>query len=304
MIVLALVWFLTPAVADTLRSTGEGADVLASYFPSSHETGQWVRTDSLRIFEGRDLYQLIDGGADIYFEYGFIRAGAVRYANAAGNQVSLEIYEMKGAESAYGIFSFFVAGTGRPVSFGQAGVSGEDFVIFWKGRFVVSVTALDEGSRAGLPEIARAADLRTKSNGARPSITGVLLQPSFANSEVVYLRGPLGFDRQPGPGRGSVFRFREGASGVFGKCQTFVLRYDTVAGRDSAQQRALHILIKESGYVEEPTGSLNRILKSRRGEYLYFLNSGRYLLLVSGVDREGVLGSGKRLKTVTAGLKR
>jgi len=91
---------------------------------------------------------------------------------------------------------------------------------------------------------------------------------------------------------------------VFGKCQTFVLRYDTVAGRDSAQQRALHILIKESGYVEEPTGSLNRILKSRRGEYLYFLNSGRYLLLVSGVDREGVLGSGKRLKTVTAGLKR
>jgi hypothetical protein len=304
MTALAFLWFAIAAAAGTPRSAGEGADVLASCFPSSNEIGKWVRSDSLRVFEGRDLYLLIDGGADIYLEYGFMRAGSVRYADAAGNQLSLEIYEMKDPESAYGIFSFLAAGTGRPASFGQAGIFGEDFIIFWKGRFVVSVTALDEGARTGLSEVARAGDLRMKSEGLRPALTGVLLQPHFVNSDVVYLRGALGFDRQPGPGRGSVFRFREGVSGVFGTCQTFVLRYETTSERDSARQRALDILIKEAGYTEEPAGLLPRMLKSRRGEYLYSLDSGPYLLLISGMERQEVLGTGERLKAATSGLER
>jgi hypothetical protein len=304
MLALAIVWLWTSAAADTVRPSAEEADLLESCFPSSDEIKQWVRSDSIRIFEGRELYLLIDGGADIYLEYGFVRAGTERFANAAGNQISLEMYEMKGPESAYGIFSFLAAGTGRPASFGQAGTSGEDFVIFWKGRFVVSVTALDEGGRAGLSEVARAVDLKMKSGGSRPALTEVLLQPAFANSEVVYLRGALGFDRQAGPGHGSRFRFREGVSGMFGKCQTFVLRYETSAERDSARWRVLDILVREAGYTEERAGDGARILKSRRGGYLYVLDSGRHLLLVSGVVKQEVLETGARLKTAAAGLER
>jgi len=304
MLTLALVWFLTTAVADTSRPAAEGADVLASFFPSSNEIDQWVQSDSLRIFEGRDLYLLIDGGADIYFEYGFIRAGSAHYGNTGGNQLSLEIYEMKGPESGYGIFSFLAAGTGRPASFGQAAISGEDFVIFWKGRFVVSVTALDEGGRTGLSELVRAGDLKMKSEGSRPILTEVLLQPQFANSEVVYLRGALGFDRQPGPGRGSLFRFREGVSGAFGKCQTFVLRYETAAERDSAQQRVLKVMVNQGGYAYVSQGRSTGLLRSNRGAYLHVLGSEQYLQLVSGEGREDVLETAKKLRIAATGQKR
>jgi hypothetical protein len=304
MVALALVWFAMSEPAVTLRLAAGGAEVLASCFPSSGDIGQWVRSDSLRFFEGRELYRLIDGGADIYFEYGFMQAGSARYANAAGYQLSLEVYEMKSPECAYGIFSFLAAGTGRPAAFGQGGISGEDFVIFWKGRFVVSVTALDEGGRTGLSELARKVDLRMKPEGTRPAITKVLLQPQFANIEVVYLRGALGFDRQPGPGRGNVFRFREGVSGMFEQCQTFVLRYETTTERDSAERRALDVLINEAGYTDESAGLVTRLLRSRRGEYLWALGSGPYLLLVSGKERQGVLRTGERLKTVAVRRRR
>jgi Family of unknown function (DUF6599) len=296
MFALALAWLSLWAGDDVPPPAPVEADSLASYFPSSNAIDHWRRLDSLRVFRGNELYLLIDGGADIYLEYGFSRVGALHFVNGRMGQAALEIYEMNDPISAYGIFSYLAAGTGKPASIGQSGIGGEDFVIAWKGRYVVSVTALDEGGRGELIDLARAVDLKMKAEGGRPPLVDVLLAPDFAHREVVYLRGPLSFDRQPGPGHGHVFRFLEGSSGTRGACQSFVLRYATPAGRDSAQRGALRALTGEAGYAEESATGSTHLLGNHWGEYLFAQGVGSYLLLVSGKDKKEVQDCGKGLK--------
>jgi len=55
-------------------------------------------------FNGNSLWGYIDGGADIYLEYGFKRM-LVQEVRAHNHHLKIDIYEMKGAEAAYGIFS-------------------------------------------------------------------------------------------------------------------------------------------------------------------------------------------------------
>ena len=55
-------------------------------------------------FQGRGLYGYIDGGAEVYQEYGFVRL-TVTDIECAEEKLSIELYEMKNPLAAFGIFS-------------------------------------------------------------------------------------------------------------------------------------------------------------------------------------------------------
>ncbi|RPI04869.1 MAG: hypothetical protein EHM64_08550, partial [Ignavibacteriae bacterium] len=67
--------------------------------------GGWTRSDPVTIYSGTDLFKLIDGGADIFLEYGFKKVVVQRYSDRNENSIDIEIYEMEDSSSAYGIFS-------------------------------------------------------------------------------------------------------------------------------------------------------------------------------------------------------
>ena len=55
-------------------------------------------------FQGKGLYGYIDGGADVYHEYGFVRL-TVTDIDCTTEKLSIELYEMKNPMAAFGIFS-------------------------------------------------------------------------------------------------------------------------------------------------------------------------------------------------------
>ncbi len=57
-----------------------------------------------RIFNGTSLFGYIDGGAELYLEYGFSQAVVTEIEYMGGNYKT-EIYRMNGPEEAFGIFS-------------------------------------------------------------------------------------------------------------------------------------------------------------------------------------------------------
>ncbi|MEZ7873968.1 MAG: hypothetical protein QMB47_03145 [Bacteroidales bacterium] len=57
-----------------------------------------------RIYKGEALYGYMNGGSDLYLEYGF-RELSVLDINFKGNIYSVEMYDMSNPESAFGIFS-------------------------------------------------------------------------------------------------------------------------------------------------------------------------------------------------------
>jgi hypothetical protein len=69
-------------------------------------------------FDGSALYGLIDGGADLYFEYGFTKA-LVQEIRWQGNTFRVEIYQMNDNMGAFGVFSISRRNQGQLDSMAQ-----------------------------------------------------------------------------------------------------------------------------------------------------------------------------------------
>jgi hypothetical protein len=248
----------------------------------------WHPSDSLRIFQGEELYRLIDGGADVYSEYGFTLAGSRRYSSPEGNEIDIEIYEMRDPDAAYGIYSFLAAESGTPVPLGQEGVGSDGFLLFQKARFVISLTALAEGEQAALIALGRAVDSLIVPGGQRPDLVDALLRPNFRNTGVVAIRGSISFDQRSRLGLGNLFRIREGAGGLFDGCRTFILRYPGSAACDSAESQGVYALTSEGGYRQVSANDTARLLAQPGGSLIHSARSGRHLLLTMGEGREKV----------------
>ncbi len=75
-----------------------------SYYAAIAQTEDEITVIRERNFKGAALYGFMNGGSDLYLEYGFrdLRALEVKYK---GQDYSIEIYSMPTAEDAYGIYS-------------------------------------------------------------------------------------------------------------------------------------------------------------------------------------------------------
>ncbi len=141
-------------------------DELRSLLPAAGDAKGWVKDGEPQEFAGEDLYTYIDGGAEIYQEYGFRRVIVQDYENAAGKSVSLEIFEMETPAAAFGIFTFKRSGQGKSIAVG-AGAELEDYYLnFWKGRFLVTLTGFDDsgGTIEGLLAVAGTVDAKIAAN--------------------------------------------------------------------------------------------------------------------------------------------
>jgi len=59
---------------------------------------------STAYYSGKALFGYIDGGAELYLEYGFKKLGR-QQVRSSNEEIVVEIYQMAGANEAYGIFS-------------------------------------------------------------------------------------------------------------------------------------------------------------------------------------------------------
>lgn len=67
--------------------------------------GSWELTET-KTYPGQTLYDYIDGGADVYYEYGFSTVN-VGYYSKSEREILVEVYSMSSPQAAAGIYSFF-----------------------------------------------------------------------------------------------------------------------------------------------------------------------------------------------------
>ncbi len=79
---------------------------ISLYLPASGEVDEWKKERALLSYSGEDLFTYINGGAEIYHEYGFKQVVVQDYKNANERSLSVEIFKMENPAAAYGIYSF------------------------------------------------------------------------------------------------------------------------------------------------------------------------------------------------------
>jgi len=110
----------------------------SDYFPDES-------AGKIEVFKGQKLFDYMNGGAELYLAYGFVEIAVWNYATA-GNQATVEIYEMGGLAEAYGIFSH--TSRGDPVDVGVPAMLARGMLSFYKGKFYVRVVAKSDPVKA------------------------------------------------------------------------------------------------------------------------------------------------------------
>jgi hypothetical protein len=192
---------------------GLGGD-LKSYLPAARDLPGWAPSGEPQHYVGEDLYTYIDGGAEIYQEYGFKQVLAQDYKDAGGRTLTLELYEMNSPEAAYGAFTFKSSGKGKGVAVGQAAELEDYYLNAWKGTIVLTVIGPDDSaaSLAGIQAVAKAAAAKIPAAGTRPALMNRLPGDWAGTPHIKFFTGPLGLFNIDPFFKGDVFRCRAGAA--------------------------------------------------------------------------------------------
>ncbi len=141
------------------------ADTLEKLLPSS--SGKWIQKGEDRRYDRESLYDYIDGGAELFNSYGLVSVISRTYVMAGEPEITVDIFDMKSADNAFGVFCHIR--DGADTTFGQGSQLYDEAVQFWKGRFYVSITARDI-----TPEVTRRVRLLAAAVDSAISVPGPL----------------------------------------------------------------------------------------------------------------------------------
>ncbi|MBN2366825.1 MAG: hypothetical protein EH225_13310 [Calditrichaeota bacterium] len=158
---------------------------MKSFFP--REISDWKMTEEY-VYSAENLYDYIDGGAELYLSYGFENLVSRSYEQHAQPDIIIDIFDMGKSENAFGVFSH-----SREVvdsSFGQGSEYTEGYLMFWKGPYYISILASPETpeSKAAVFEAAREIEQNIQQEGPLPKIVRLLPRKGLREETVRYFR--------------------------------------------------------------------------------------------------------------------
>lgn len=276
---------LTVSVAGAASGIrGEGP--LRAYLPADNGASGWTKDGELQEYEGEDLYTYIDGGAEIYQEYGFRRVILQDYKNAKGKSVSLEIFEMETPAAAFGMFTFKRSGSGKTVSLGAGAELEAYYLNFWKGRFLVTLTGFDEAPETidGLLAVGGVVNSKIHNQGAVPGLVGALPEKGRIPGSVKYLKGLLGLNNIYPFYTARGLGFAEAARGVYENGATLlILDYGSADARARAWLDLKAYLAGSDKFTAAAGGSPDVFcVLDGKGQHVAIAESG--LRLVVGIS--------------------
>jgi hypothetical protein len=211
----------------------------------------WSAEDEPEVYVGDELFIYINGGAEIYHEYGFVQVAVQRYRRGE-DQISVEIYNMDG--DAFGIYSFARSSTGHAMNLGDGATAADYFTHVWSGPDLAVITAENEfeGLGEAVTEIATTVAGCLQSGGVEPTLLDQLPIEGQVTGSEVYFPGRLAFMNAARPAALLFAGFEEGAAARYESGEDIVvLRFNDEAAADRALQEARRLCVASGGAVVE-----------------------------------------------------
>jgi hypothetical protein len=276
---IVFVIFVGTFCTSILLTQNQQSDI-TSLLPDSTELGLWHPSDSIRVFNGEELYAFIDGGADIYFEYGFRRVVAAEYQNNNRIFVRLEIYEMADTAAAYGMFSINSGVEGKTVKIGNGGMLNEYYLIFWKDKFLTFISSDDTtgGTLEAILAIAESIDKKIAPVGEKPEIAKSLPQNGLHTCK--YVRGLLGLSSVYDFDTKNIFGVRDGVIGIYRDHSVFIFEYDSEESIKRWFNNARGILKTSTRYSKFEEQGRGYSINDQKNSQLYITYLGNLVVIV------------------------
>jgi hypothetical protein len=280
--------FLLPILM--LGCSGGGSSGLQGFLPSSVKAqGIKIKKDGeARIYDGKKLFDYMDGGAELYYEYGFEQACVQRYKAKEG-EVTVEIYQMDTPAHAYGVYTFDTQGEHPPI--GQDATYARGLLSFWKGRYCVRALSENEQFKDILLAVGQAITKKIPQEGERPAILAFLPPQWVVGDSLLYFRGQISLNNSYFLSNQDVLLLGKGAEGITFQykpeaqpLRVIMVRY---AGRSQAMEAFKSL--RSSGVIKQVSLKEGLSLgKSRKGYGGALLSEDIVVLVLDGKSRETV----------------
>lgn len=267
---------------------GQNQVEIQSLLPENGFLPNWIIKDSIETYKSDDLFMYINGGADVYFEYGFEEVATGRYLNYMANNILVDIYKMSNITAAYGIFTLSSTSKGKPMDLGDQSLLYDYYLDLWKGPYFMrfTVNKIDNGMIDTLMIFARSIDSKISIKGKKPQLTQAFLLPGMEISNVKYITGIIGLNNVFNFGHGSVAAFSEGLYGKWEDKLLFVFSYSDERKRRewfASAKGKMQMSRKFSNYTAIEDGFT---VTDKSGGYVSFKPYKKYILVIKGIGWE------------------
>ena len=261
------------------------------------------RPQSLKTYTPEQMYEAIDGEADLFLSYGG-RGLVVAHYQAGDTTVSAELFDQARSLDAFGVFSQLRQEGARPLEIGAEGLNMVDqAVFFWKSRYFVRVagTGAQQPRFELLEELARNIAAKLTGPSDLPEWTKALPStPAPLAPQQYVAQNVLGYGFLS---NAVLAKYRAGA----GSCSVVLARAETEAAAQGTAGRLKEVY--QGGAPEQALADLGAdtfLGKDPEARSVWGVRSGQYLLLAIGDCRAGdavklLQATLTRLKTAEAG---
>ncbi len=278
-----LVWIF----AVTGLVAGEEKGKMDSPVSLPSEAAGWKWDGKGVKYKTRELFEYIDGAAELYLAYGFQNVTVRRFEKSGQPPLTLEFYEMDSSEDAYGVFSF--ERQDEAVGVGQGSEFGGGLLRFWKGKYFVSLYADGEGMEveAVLLKLAKLTADSIPATGPEPRLIASIPGKDFGliDKSIRYLKSHILLNQRFFISHQNILNLNRDTETVLAqflqekqKVQFLLVRYPLVKSAGEAYRSFMKVYLPDAGARDRS--------KTEDGKWTVARQRKEYILVVFGAPTE------------------
>ena len=261
-----------------IRSAAQAKeDSLASFFPAESQTAPWKLDGNFERYDASHLQDYLDGGADIYLEYGFRALGVQFYMNK-DRRIQAEIFRMKSPGAALGAFSYR-RHSPADTSLHVPNALSKYGILFQKGTYFGAITNMD-GSPETAGALKRFAGIilqKIPGKTIRNNLLQKLQQKGLQPSTAMIIAGPLSMRVRWPIGKIHCFHFDKGTKAVTANYKSGRLKYTlfiVMPGKDAGFYKLADCFRNSLNAAVIEKSDKRIVLKMRNSKKILFLKKG------------------------------
>jgi hypothetical protein len=270
---------------SVLAFANPGTDLL-SLLPDAYGYEGMAVIQEPSVYKGYDLFTMIDGGAEIYFEYGFQTALSTAYIKD-DTRIELQLYEMSDKGAAAGMVTHSRITGDTIENIGESLVlNNETYSFFQKGN-IFGIISCSQSS-ADMSHVYREMMMdilsRIESTGIYPDLLQKVLQAGYNFGDVKYIRGNIALASSYFSSHKDLFAMEDAVS-----IDADGIRYIIFSYPDSISPGSQIQVLKTK--LSKGTGITNYLEKDsmiyytdRRGRDIIIQKQGKYLVATIFTD--------------------
>ncbi len=189
-LILLLITSLVQATDDVQTQVN-----IVDLLPSTDWQEDWPWESEPQFYGPDDLFEYINGSADLYLAYGFKKLVTVNYMTDEDFSVLVDVYDMGNLLNAFGVFSNYRSPGNEYTDIGTEATISDYHIRFFQGQYIIDLNASDATDvvRKFMREVAMEIAARINTPKEKPEILKLLPKENISDKTVKYIsEGLLG----------------------------------------------------------------------------------------------------------------